>query len=64
MDKHKKKPRKRKAADPARDMIEEIVATEKTKRGLVKRLLWFWAISTAEAQDRGFKIAKKVKDEP
>jgi hypothetical protein len=31
---------------------------------LIKRLLWFWALSTAEAQARGFKIANKAKDEP
>jgi len=44
-------------------VIENIVQNEKTKRGLVKRLLWFWSVSTAEAQDRGFKIAQKAKED-
>lgn len=57
------KNRKKPVADPARDVIETIVNSEKTKRGLVRRLLWFWSISTAEAQDRGFQIAKKAKDD-
>lgn len=54
---------KRRSDDPARDVIEEIVETEKTKDGLIKRLLLFWSVSTAEAQVRGFEIAKKVKED-